>query len=176
MKKSVAILLLSVLLIPVAALSVYTIYLGYNSGLFMSSSRFENFDRSEVIEKTFNRAETSNKLNWLNEREFIEFGTVFRVVKVKYSGSNIIYYCLKDENKTAASRTCKTVLEKTSEDSSIAHSFNILIQTYFSTIFSLPEEATCYWELNQTVFVRLNKKAYQTTAFICDIEHPPKIF
>jgi len=47
----------------------------------------------EIIELTFTREQSDKYLTWLSKREFKYADLIYQVVKVKYSGDKIIYYC-----------------------------------------------------------------------------------
>jgi hypothetical protein len=57
------------------------------SGLYSSKSE-QNLTMFKL-----NREQTNKNLTWLSKREFKYSGIVYKVVKVKYVGDEIIYYC-----------------------------------------------------------------------------------
>ncbi|HOZ30369.1 MAG TPA: hypothetical protein PLL66_05585 [Bacteroidales bacterium] len=91
-------ILVSFLLILVFNIPFIGYYSVYNFRRLQIKDKIETEIRcgiaeENLVELTFTREQSDKYLTWISKREFKYSEFVYRVVKVRYSGENIIYYC-----------------------------------------------------------------------------------
>jgi len=130
---------------------------------------------SELVEMTFSHKQLSSDINWVSDREFIFTDYIYKIVKVKYSGNDVIYYCWRDLKKTELNKNLSNYYNKLNGNSPVNKTTTETVSRFFQMVFSLPEKFCI------TINIEFLKAKFREYSFSfpelvdISIEHPPKI-
>jgi len=130
--------------------------------------------KSEIIELEFNRTQTDNNLTWLSNREFKYSDLVYQVIKVKYSGDKIIYFCRINSETNDLLKNIDNLVLKTMgtnhDTQKAADNFgNFLNSLFFNEVDNI---LVSFFKVSDFSFSFLNSE-YKSNCIEC-VGPPPK--
>jgi hypothetical protein len=174
-RNKLTILLLCVLILPFISIVSYTILKNIEIDNYFLLKINSGSINTELVEMKFSHEQVANEINWTSDREFIFTDYIYKIVKVKYSGNDIIYYCWRDLKKTELSKNLNNYYNKLNGSSPVNKTTTETVSKFFQLVFSLPEKL-CMTINTEFLKARFREYNFSFPELIdISIEHPPKI-
>lgn len=175
LRNKLSILFLVVLIVPFLSIITFNIIKNIEIDNYYNFKINSGSLGTELIEMTFSRQQVDNEINWFSNREFILADCIYKIVKVKYTGNDIIYYCWRDTKKTELNKNINDLYIKLSGNIPVNKSTSETVTKFFQLMFSLPENICLVLAIKVLPEKHFEFDSRLPENITVNIEKPPKI-
>lgn len=179
LKKNIAILLFSCLIVPFLGTYTWLQYQKHQTKEMVKRQILAQVDKKELVTLTFSTAETATELRWEHDGEFEYKGQMYDIVETQINGDSISYICWWDHAETALNIQLQQIVEKTLGNDTQNHQKQDDLTNFYKSLYFTPLRANdfsshvfCFHNLKSSFFYR---KSIYLPFYNTPLSPPPEI-